>query len=94
MTMTSRTVAKLGLIAAIVASISGSAFAQHYSVQPRAQDFSAAYGGVGTSDAFAAYNRDLQGIPCGVQCDVSGTAGRLGLGASPAHPEGPGNFSD
>lgn len=25
--------------------------------------------------------------------DYSGTRGRMGLGASPAHPEGPGNFS-
>ncbi|QBR70009.1 hypothetical protein CU048_00500 [Beijerinckiaceae bacterium] len=25
--------------------------------------------------------------------DYSGTAGRMGLGADPAHPEGPGNFS-
>jgi len=25
--------------------------------------------------------------------DYSGTRGRLGLGASPFHPEGPGNFS-
>jgi hypothetical protein len=25
--------------------------------------------------------------------DYSGTRGRLGLGADPAHPEGPGNFS-
>lgn len=26
--------------------------------------------------------------------DESGTRGRMGLGADPAHPEGPGNFSD
>jgi hypothetical protein len=26
--------------------------------------------------------------------DQSGTRGRMGLGADPAHPEGPGNFSD
>ncbi|WP_395665835.1 hypothetical protein [Methylocella sp.] len=26
--------------------------------------------------------------------DESGTRGRMGLGASPFHPEGPGNFSD
>lgn len=94
MTTTSRTVAELGLIVAIVTSISGSAFAQQYPVQPRAQDFSAVYGGSSTSDGFAAYNRDLNGIPCGVACSPSGTAGRLGFGASPAHPEGPGNFSD
>jgi len=25
--------------------------------------------------------------------DYSGTRGRMGLGADPAHPEGPGNFS-
>lgn len=25
--------------------------------------------------------------------DFSGTRGRIGLGADPAHPEGPGNFS-
>ncbi len=25
--------------------------------------------------------------------DCSGTRGRMGLGASPMHPEGPGNFS-
>lgn len=25
--------------------------------------------------------------------DCSGTRGRMGLGADPAHPEGPGNFS-
>lgn len=25
--------------------------------------------------------------------DHSGTRGRMGLGANPAHPEGPGNFS-
>ena len=26
--------------------------------------------------------------------DELGTRGRMGLGADPAHPEGPGNFSD
>lgn len=26
--------------------------------------------------------------------DESGTRGRMGLGADPAHPEGPGNFSN
>jgi hypothetical protein len=26
--------------------------------------------------------------------DESGTRGRMGLGANPMHPEGPGNFSD
>ena len=89
-----RTVAKLGLIAAILTSVSGSAFAQRYSVQPRVQDFTAAYGGSSSSDYIAAYNRGLQGTPCGVECDASGTAGRLGLGASPFHPEGSGNFSN
>jgi hypothetical protein len=86
------TATKLGLIATIVTSISSSAFAQ-YAVRPAAQDFTAVYGG-SNADAFAAYNRDLNGIPCGVACDASGTAGRLGLGASPFHPEGSGNFSN
>lgn len=94
MTTTSRTITKLGFIAAIVTSISGSAFAQHYSVQPQPRDFTAIYGGSASAESFAAYNRGLNGIPCGVECGSSGTAERLGLGASPAHPEGPGNFSD
>ena len=89
-----RTVAKLGLIAAILTSVSGSAFAQRYAVQPRAQDFSALYGAANSSDYIAAYNRSLQGTPCGIECGPSGTAGRLGLGASAFHPEGSGNLSD
>jgi hypothetical protein len=93
--MTYRSMAtKLGLIAAIVTSISSSAFAQHYSVRPGAEDYKAIYDGSGSADSFAAYNRGLNGIPCGIACDASGTAGRLGLGASPAHPEGPGNSSN
>jgi hypothetical protein len=95
MTMNRRSAtAKLGLIAAIVTSISGNAFAQHYSAQPPSHGFTAIYGGSGTADSFAAYNRGLNGIPCGIACDASGTAGRLGLGANPAHPEGPGNVSN
>ncbi len=88
-----RTFAKLGLIAAIFMSVSRSAFAQ-YAVQPQGHDHEAVQGNPSSSDFFATYNRDLNGIPCGVACGASGTAGRLGLGASPAHPEGPGNFSN
>lgn len=40
------------------------------------------------SNAAAAQVRD------GSAFDASGTRGRIGLGESPFHPEGPGNFSD
>jgi hypothetical protein len=76
------TAAKLGLIAAIVTSISGSAFAHSLPAQsPQAKDYVALYSNT-VSPA------DARGF------DLSGTRGRLGLGANAAHPEGPGNFSD
>ena len=42
-------------------------------------------------------DRIAQGLPVQeldwFRYGYSGTAGRIGLGADPAHPEGPGNFS-
>jgi hypothetical protein len=77
------TAAKLGLIAAIFTSISGSAFAHGVpALSQQAKDYMAVY-----SDTASPVS-NVQNF------NMSGTAGRLGLGANPAHPEGPGNFSD
>jgi hypothetical protein len=88
MMMTYRSLAKLGLIAVAATAISGSAFAQH---PVQRQDYRALYN---EPDSFTVYNHGLYGMPCGLACGRSGTSGRLGLGADPAHPEGPGNFSN
>ncbi len=78
-----KTSTKLGLIAVILTSFGGAAFAQNYSVQPpHAEDYSAIYGNF--VPPFAE--------PLGF--DRSGTRGRLGLGANQARPEGPGNVSN
>lgn len=44
--------------------------------------------------ALSAYARDNSDQADRIRYDHSGTRGREGLGASPAHPEGPGNFDD
>ncbi len=78
-----KTLTKLGLIAAALTSFGGAAFAQNYAVlPPHAADYSAIYSN------FIPPFSDRLGF------DRSGTRGRLGLGANPARPEGPGNVSN
>jgi hypothetical protein len=84
MTKTLRsTTAKLGLIAAIFASISGSAFAHDVPAQSQQ-----------AKDYMAVYSDSASPVSNAPDFNMSGTVGRLGLGANPAHPEGPGNFSN
>jgi hypothetical protein len=77
------TTAKLGLIAAIVTSVAGSAFA--HGVPARSQQ---------AKDYMALYSDTASPFYSAPDFNMSGTAGRLGLGANPAHPEGPGNSSN
>jgi hypothetical protein len=68
---------------AIVASIGAATAQQAYPVQPR--------------QYYGLVNGDLGGISSRqdrADFDRSGTRGRMGLGASPYHPEGPGNVTD
>jgi hypothetical protein len=55
------------------------------------------YSGYGQAPANPPPGRIAQGRPVQeldwFRYGYSGTRGRLGLGADPAHPEGPGNFS-
>ena len=74
------TAVQFGLIAAIVTSISGSAFA-HNAPAAQAKDYVAVYSNTVSQTSASGFDR-------------SGTQGRLGLGANAARPEGPGNFSD
>jgi len=46
---------------------------------------------IGATQAEAYYHPRHHGWHHGAKFDHSGTRGRLGLGASPHHPEGPGN---
>ncbi len=84
MTKTFRTTAlKLGLATALVSSFTAAAFAHDTQVPPRAQDFVAHYDSLNAAPIIT--NGDF---------NMSGTRGRLGLGANAAHPEGPGNVSN
>lgn len=75
-------VRKFGFLSVALMSVCGSAFGQE-SVQTRAQGYERAH--------------SQQQVPAAVEQQQfyheSGTAGRIGLGASPFHPEGPGNFT-
>ncbi len=84
MTKTFRATAiKLGLATALIASFADGAFAHNLPVQPRAQDYVAHYDGMTAAP-----------IVTDSGFNMSGTRGRLGLGANAAHPEGPGNVSN
>jgi hypothetical protein len=73
----------LGMMTAIAACFSTSAFAHNTPVQPRAQDFVAHYETSAASSILTDGNFNM-----------AGTRGRLGLGANAVHPEGPGNVSN
>jgi hypothetical protein len=75
-----RTLAFAGLAA--IASIGTAAAAQNAAVRPN--QFYSLYQGQNQI-------RPVDGV---ARYDHSGSIGRLDLGASPFHPEGPGNFSD
>ncbi len=77
---TIRTLAFAGLT--VIASM-GAASATPVSQIP-ANEFQAMYQAQGQNGAVSDIAR----------YDRSGSRGRLGLGANPFHPEGPGNFSD
>ncbi len=78
-----RMLAFIGL--AVIASVDAASAQQAYSNQAR--DYYGLYqGGQGVGGAFSRQDR--------ADFDRSGTRGRMGLGASPYHPEGPGNVSD
>jgi hypothetical protein len=84
MTKTFRATAlKLSLATALVSSFAGVAFAHNTQVSPRAQDYVAHYDSMSAAPIIT--NGDF---------NMSGTRGRLGLGANAAHPEGPGNVSN
>jgi len=73
---------KIGLSAAILVASAGAVAADQRYALRGAPGFSACRE---ANPAAAQQDR--------IHHDSSGTVGRMGLGADPAHPEGPGNFS-
>lgn len=75
----------IGLAAAALAASTGAASAQER-YPSRADQYYDVYASPNPRTAPSRWDR--------ARFDRSGTRGRMGLGANPAHPEGPGNVSD